>query len=220
MKHKNSYALWVLLKAKRNSITTTKVLKFLFDFKEVCVHVWHGKRERFRHTEACREFGLLDQSWPERLARSRIETQHLWRWENKLPASKLPWPNWDRSSPKDPQAPDGSAFYLTNVDEDTDPLGNPVNEWIGKSISTFDVFRLVIGILFWRGKSCQKRYHWLFEVQHVELFFFATTALKKLSCGSTITKEKLVNTNALSVFRDQLTMISTTTMTKSALCWP
>ena len=167
----------------------------------MCVHVWHGKRERFRHTEACIEFDLLDQSWPKRLARSRIETQHLWRWENKLPASKWPWPNWDRSSPKDPQAPDGSASYLTNVDEDTDPLGNPVNEWIGKSKSTFDVIRLGTSY-FEEGKVAKKDIIDFSKCNMSNFSFFATTALKNFSCGSTITKEKLVNTSALSVFRD------------------
>ena len=101
----------------------------------------------------------------------------------------------------DPQAPDGSASYLTNVDEDTDPLGNPVNEWIGKSKSTFDVFRLVASY-FEEGKVAKKDIFDFWMCNMSNFPFFATTAWKKLSCGSTITKEKLVNTNALSVFRD------------------
>ena len=82
---------------------------------------------------------------------------------------------------------------------------------MGKSKSTFDVFDLL-------HEKLPKKISLTFRSATCRTFFFATTALKKLSCGSTITKEKLVNTNALSVFRDQLTMICTTTMTKSALC--
>ena len=79
------------------------------------------------------------------------------------------------------------------------------------------MFRLVISY-FEEGKVAKKDIIDFSKCNMSNFSFFAKTALKKLSCGSTITKEKLVNTNALSVFRDQLTMICTTTMTKSALC--
>ena len=84
-------------------------------------------------TLACKVFDHFDQYEQEHLALWRIEILRPLRSESKPQASIWPWPNSDRSNPKDQWAQDDWVVRLSNAGANTNPLGSPgkhTQKWV------------------------------------------------------------------------------------------